>query len=120
MKVKMINSKKLGLLGLFLGMISFSQAQYLEDGIRFSQSDIGGTARFKAMGGAQTALGGDLSSIAGNPAGLSFYNNSDASITLDYLNDHNKSTYFSSATERQKNKLGFDQAGVLIHMPVHK
>lgn len=116
----MINSKKLGLLGLFLGMISFSQAQYLEDGIRFSQNDIGGTARFKAMGGAQTALGGDLSSIAGNPAGLGFYNNSDASFTLDYMNDLNSSTYFSTSTDRLKNKLGFDQAGVLIHMPVRK
>jgi long-subunit fatty acid transport protein len=121
MKVNTLYLKKIGLLGYFLGLISFSQAQqYLDDGIRFSQSDIGGTARFKAIGGAQTALGGDLSSIAGNPAGLGFYNNSDASFTLDYLNDLNKSTYFSTSTDRQKNKLGFDQAGVLIHLPVHK
>lgn len=114
------NFKKLCLLGCFLGLISFSQAQYLDDGIRFSRGDIGGTARFKAMGGAQTALGGDLNSIAGNPAGLGFYNNSDASFTLDYLNDLNKSTYFSTSTDRQKNKVGFDQAGVLIHLPVRK
>lgn len=115
-----MNFKKISILGLLLGISGISQAQYLNDGIRFSQSEIGGTARFKAMGGAQTALGGDLSSIAGNPAGLGFFNNSDASISFDYLNDNNKSTYFSTATDRQKNKLGLDQAGVLIHMPVHK
>lgn len=120
MKVNKITTKALGLLALFFCMFSFSRAQYLEDGIRFSQGDIGGSARFKAMGGAQTALGGDLSSIAGNPAGLGFYNNSDVSFTLDYTNDLNKSTYFSSSTNRQKNKVGFEQAGVLIHMPVHK
>jgi long-subunit fatty acid transport protein len=120
MKVNTEYFKKLGFIGLFLGLIGSTQAQYLEDGIRFSQSDIGGTARFKAMGGAQTALGGDPSSIAGNPAGLGFYNNSDASLSLDFLNDFNKSTYFSTSTDRQKNRLGLEQAGVLLHLPIHK
>jgi hypothetical protein len=115
-----MNLKRFSILGLLIGISSISQAQYLEDGIRFSQNEIGGTARFKAMGGAQTALGGDLSSIAGNPAGLGFYNNSDASISFDFLNDNNKSTYFSTTTDRQKSKLGFEQAGVLVHMPIHK
>lgn len=120
MKTHISNLKKLGLLGLFIALAGSSQAQYLEDGIRFSQTDIGGTARFKAMGGAQTALGGDLSSIAGNPAGLGFYNNSDASLTFGFLNDNNRSTYFSTSTDKNKNHFGLDQAGVLLHIPTFK
>lgn len=120
MNINKTTLRKIGLFGLLMSFAGLSQAQYLDDGIRFSQSDIGATARFKAMGGAQTALGGDLSSIAGNPAGLGFYNNSDASFTVSFQNDLNQSTYFSTTTDRSKNKLGFDQAGVLIHMPVMK
>lgn len=115
-----MNFKKFSLLGLLIGTVGISQAQYLEDGIRFSQTDIGTSARFGAMGGAQTALGGDLSSIAGNPAGLGFYNNSDASFSLSFQNDLNQSSYFGTKTNRNSNKFNLDQAAVLIHMPVRK
>ena len=60
---------------------SFAQAQYVEDAFRFSNSTINGTARILGMGGAQTALGADLSSISGNPAGLGFYRSNDYSVS---------------------------------------
>lgn len=120
MNIYKITFKKLGLLGAILGLASVSNAQYLDDGIRFSQTEIGATARFKAMGGSHTALGGDLTSIGGNPAGLGFYNNSDASFTLSFQNDLNQSTYFNTTTNRNNNKVGFEQAATLIHMPVMK
>lgn len=114
------NFKKLGMLAILLSGALYSHAQYLDDALRFSRTDLGASARFKAMGGAQTALGGDLSSIAGNPAGLGFYNNSDASFTLDFQNDLNSTQYFGSEIDKNKNNLGFDQAAVLFHMPIHK
>lgn len=120
MKIIKNNFKKIGLLTLFLSGALYTQAQYLDDGLRFSRTDLGASARFKAMGGAQTSLGGDLSSIAGNPAGLGFYNNSDASFTLDFQNDLNRTSYFGSKIDKNKNNLGFEQAAVLFHMPVHK
>ncbi len=63
--------------------ISFSstQAQYVEDAYRFSNNTLNGTARILGMGGAQTALGADLSSISGNPAGLGFYRSNDYSVS---------------------------------------
>ena len=55
---------------------------YLGDVGRYTQTlSGGGTARIRAMGGAATSLGGDLSSAYLNPAGLGFYNRSDFSIT---------------------------------------
>lgn len=54
---------------------------YTADAVRFSQTDGGGTARFVALGGANVSLGGDISSISGNPAGLGFYNRSSWAIS---------------------------------------
>lgn len=42
-----------------------------------------GTARFMAMGGAFGALGGDLSSLSQNPAGIGVYRNNEIGFTLD-------------------------------------
>lgn len=54
---------------------------YTSDAVRFGQTDGGGTARFVGLAGANVALGGDISSISGNPAGLGFYNRSTWSIS---------------------------------------
>ncbi len=61
-------------IGLLLLAISFMFqgviAQNVDDALRYSQIFYGGTARFMSMGGAFTALGGDISSLSQNPAGL--------------------------------------------------
>lgn len=54
---------------------------YYAEALLFSQTQWNGSARIQAIGGAQAALGGDVSSISGNPAGLGFYNHSDISIS---------------------------------------
>ncbi len=56
-------------------------AQYIEDALRFSQPNTFGSARFQGMAGVNTALGADVSSIAGNPAGLGFFRKSEWSIS---------------------------------------
>jgi len=99
-------------------MASLSKAQYIEDAMRFSQTERGSTARFKAIGNASTSLGGDLSSITGNPAGLGFFNSSDVGFSLNYFNDKNDSKYYGTSTSSQSEKFAFDQAGVVFNMPV--
>lgn len=116
-----MNIKKLYLSVLFAGGLSLSaSAQYLDDLIRYSQPEQGATARFRAMGNAQNALGGDLSSISGNPAGLGFFNQSDINIGFDYLNDLNKATYFGSNTQQTVDKFRLSHAGAVFHLPVRK
>jgi hypothetical protein len=56
-------------------------AQYIEDALRFSQPNTFGSARFQGMAGVNMALGADVSSIAGNPAGLGFFRKSEWSIS---------------------------------------
>lgn len=76
--------KKLYLAGALLALPFLADAQSAIDAYRFSQPDMKGTARFMSMGGAFGALGGDLSSIAYNPAGLGVYRRGEVGITMDF------------------------------------
>ncbi len=58
-----------------------AHAQYVEEALRYSQTTTFGSARFQSMGGVNTALGADISSAAGNPAGLGFFRKSEWSLT---------------------------------------
>jgi hypothetical protein len=103
-----------------LGAAGTTQAQYTKDVLLFSQGDNGGTARFKAMGNASTALGGDISSITSNPAGLGYFNQSDVSVTARYLNNKNKTDYFGQNSNSSKNNFNLDNAGIVFHLPTYR
>ena len=49
--------------------------------MKFSHLFNGGSARIKGIGGATTSLGGDVSSISINPAGVGFFNKKVFSIS---------------------------------------
>lgn len=53
--------------------------------------DLRGTARFMSMGGAFTALGGDISTLNQNPGGIGLYRSSDIAITFDLEPQETKS-----------------------------
>lgn len=95
--------------------LSFSQALGYEDlGILFSQNDNNGTARFTAMGGAFGALGGDISSININPAGLSVFNNSVFSGTFNSRNSTINTTYYGNTLGTQDEFINISQAGAAL------
>lgn len=73
------------ILVLSIGSISF--AQNTDDALRYSRLFYTGTARFMSMGGAFTALGGDISSLSQNPAGLGVFRSSEITFTpqLEYF-----------------------------------
>ena len=59
-----------------IAIVAFAQnthAQYYQDALRFSTFQPGATSRIRAIGNASTAVGGDLSNIGNNPAGLGFF-----------------------------------------------
>lgn len=72
----------LALLATLAGALG-AQAQTPIDAYRLTQPDLKGTARFMSMGGAFGALGGDLSSLSQNPAGIGVYRSSEIGFTLD-------------------------------------
>ena len=58
---------------LIITMIATAQNQTFYDGLIASNSELNGTARFVAVGGAMGALGGDASTVSYNPAGIGVY-----------------------------------------------
>lgn len=66
-----------------LGTVTAAFAQGAVDAYQLSQSQLRGTARYMSMGGAFGALGGDLSTLNQNPAGIGVYRSSEIGATLD-------------------------------------
>lgn len=77
-------------IALAVPMLAISQTSY--DAYQLSRYDLRGTARFMSMGGAFTALGGDLSTLNQNPGGIGVYRKSDIGLTLDIDMQSAKST----------------------------
>ena len=93
----MINMKK-GILGLVLSIFAiqlYAQAPLTEvDALRFSRSfGLQGTASSVGKAGAIGALGGDLSSMSSNPAGLGIFSRSELSYSPMWQWNNNDSKY---------------------------
>lgn len=97
---------------LFAGFtFSAAQSQEIIDAVRYAQDNLSGTARFRAMGGAFGALGGDLSSININPAGSAVFSNNQIAVTLSSFNTKNNSNYFGTNTSISDNSFDLNQIG---------
>ena len=95
---------------------SFSQS-LVSDITRFATPDysVGSTSRMRGFAGVQAALGGDISVAGSNPAGLGFYNRSEASITssLDFIDADTE--YLKSSEKSFKNNFNFANLGVAFN-----
>ena len=112
---------------VMVGLTMTVHGQYFQDAFRFSSANygLGSTARMQAIGGAQIALGGDISSASSNPAGLGFFNKSVFVVTpsLDFINattDYdiirpNESFSLGTGEETFKNNFNFANIGAVIH-----
>ena len=60
-----------------------ASAQSAIDAQNINQQDMKGTARFMSMGGAFGALGGDLTTLSQNPAGIGVYRSNEIGVTVD-------------------------------------
>ena len=82
--------------------------------------DLTGTARFVGMGGAMSALGGDISTISTNPAGIGIYRSADinASASLSTLNT--TANFLGSSLSKDKFLASFDNVGVVFAMDTYE
>src|SRR6478735_4948640 len=95
---------------LFLTIAFFTAergfSQVVDDVVKNAWFIPGGTARSISIGGAIGALGGDITSVSVNPAGLGFYKTREVVFTPSLLINNNKADYRGSATDNTK-KTGF-------------
>jgi hypothetical protein len=101
------------LLGLSIPSIQAQQIT-IDEPLRLAGENITGTARFRAMGGAFGAVGGDLSSITQNPAGSVFFNNNFGTITASNYNSKNISRYFGTTARDNDSTLDLNQIGAVF------
>lgn len=101
------------ILFLFITGLTFSvsHSQEVSDAVRYAQDNLTGTARFRAMGGAFGAVGGDLSALTVNPAGSAIFTNNQVGITFSNQIIKNNSNYFGTQTSDKENSFILNQAG---------
>ena len=76
-------NKSILILSLSLSTAGVAFGQGAVDAFQLSQPDMKGTARFMGMAGAFGALGGDLSTLSQNPAGIGVYRSNELGFSLN-------------------------------------
>ncbi len=83
-----------------------AQDTYTNDRLT-NTSDVHGTARYVGMGGAMGALGGDISVISNNPAGIGLMRRNDISIGMGAMIQDDKAIDGDSRAHYSFDQLGF-------------
>jgi hypothetical protein len=98
-----------------IALIGFSaQSQDITDALRFSTQSINGTARYTAMGGAFGALGGDMSSIAINPASSAVFLDNKFSGSVDFTSTNNDAFYGGRLNSTSNSDFDLNQLGAVF------
>lgn len=103
----------LATLGLLAAAVPMS-AQTVYDAAKITNKDLNGTARFVGMGGAMGALGGDISTIGTNPAGIGIYRSNDAMVSFGLSAYGTESNYMGYKMNSDKTRASFDNVGFVL------
>lgn len=102
-----MNMKKIFGFCFFAFAFSSLSAQTIYEAGNIMDNDINGTARYVGMGGALNALGGDISVISSNPAGIGIYRSNDVVVSMG---PHITSTSMNGNVTKQS-MFSFDNIG---------
>ena len=100
--------------------VSVLFAQEPLDAIRYSWLTPQGTARAQAIGGAVSALGGDITALYTNPAGLGLYKTSELVLTPGFTFSNDKASYRGSTATDSKSSFNYGPMGVVWGIPSYK
>lgn len=98
-------------------------AQIASDALRYSQLEVGGTARTIGVGGALGALGADYSVLSTNPAGLANFRTSELVLTpsMHFASTDATLTNGNNATNEASNsRFNFNNIGFVFHTQPRK
>jgi hypothetical protein len=110
--MKRISLLIFAVISLFAGV----NAQNVDDALRYSQVFYGGTARFMSMGGAFTALGGDISTLSQNPAGIGIFRASELTITPQLFHIKTTAGFNGVSSSDNIDKFNLPQIGMVISL----
>lgn len=101
------------IIGLFLFLSAHTIAQVPEDAVRFSWYNQFGTARNMAVGGAAGSLGGDITSVFVNPAGIGFYKTSEWVFSPSIFNTKSGANYREESSNAKRGGFGLGTTGMV-------
>ncbi len=104
-----MKNKIITLAFLLINMGLFAQTEL--DAIRYANFNPIGTARYTALGGAMGALGGDMTSISYNPAGLGVFRRNVITITPVWNSNEMKTNYLGTTNSDHKYKMQLGNIG---------
>lgn len=96
---------------VLIGSSAIAMAQSAPDGGALLQQDIKGTARFMSMGGAFGAIGGDMTTLSYNPAGIGVYRRSEVALTMDFDFQSTSTQFPGSKVDNNNFKFLFNNIG---------
>lgn len=107
------------LIFLTLTLISFVSlfSQNETDAIRYSQENLGSTARSFAVGGAFGAVGADPSCAAINPAGLAKFRSSKLFVSTAFYNAKNKTSFLGNNFTDNKFNFNIPNLSLIVNIP---
>ena len=105
---------RISVLAFALLLTAAAGAQTIYEAAALTDKDLNGTARYVGMGGAMSALGGDISTMYTNPAGIGIYRSNDAMVSFGFSAYGTASNYQGNAMDFSKVKGSFDNAGFVI------
>ena len=92
------------------------QAQNIDDALRYSRLFYQGTARFEGMSGAFTALGGDMTAIALNPASVAVFRSTEFAVSTQVVFKDNNTNFAGYSTDNQFSHFYLGQIGLVSAM----
>lgn len=102
--------------GLMLGSL-YTQAQEPVDALRLSRFAPTGSARSIAIGGAMTALGGDISSVNTNPAGIALFKTNELVLSPGFNFTNNKGVYLDGNDRAKASEFNYGMSGFVFATP---
>ena len=89
-----------------------ASAQETYENTKMVDNDLNGTAKYIGMGGAMDALGGDISVISTNPAGIGIFNSSRADLSFGMVSQQGAKAFGNA----NATNASFDQVGFVYSM----
>lgn len=106
--------KALPLAIALLGTAHYAVAQDVSDALRYSYLTPQGTARSIGIGGAEGSVGGDMSSLDINPAGIGIYRSSEITFTPSIKINGATGQYLNNSTTANNSAFNFNNIGIVL------
>ena len=106
--------KQVLLLSLLSIVIFFSYAQTDIDALRYSTPIVQGTARNIALGNTMSTIGGDITSVSTNPAGIAKFSSTEFTLSPGISINLTSSTFLDNTAKKSKVKFQLTNVGIVV------